>query len=79
MRSLISKEVLVPDDNKSNRGDRDFENRRSSGRESDFSSSSNERERDSKGRFESDDSENESSSSRSGSNMGSSGQPQKKK
>lgn len=78
MRSLISKEVLVPDDNKSNRGDRDFENRQSSGRESDrSSSSSNERERDSKGRFESDDSENESSSS--GSHMGSSGNPQKKK
>jgi hypothetical protein len=71
----------VPDDNKSNRGDRDFENRQSSGRESDFSSSSsNDRERDSKGRFESDDSENESSSSsRSGSHMGSSGNPQKKK
>jgi hypothetical protein len=45
----------VPDDNRSNRGDRDNESRQSSGRESNRGgSSANDRERDEKGRFESD-------------------------
>ena len=61
----------MPDD-KSNRGDRDFESRQSSGHDSNRgSSSTNDRERDSKGRFESDDSDVESSSSSRGGSMGS--------
>jgi hypothetical protein len=78
-----TKEVQVPDDNKSNRGrenegrgNRENESKQSPGRESENdrgSSSTSDRERDSKGRFESDDSESGSSSSRGGSSSGSSG------
>jgi hypothetical protein len=75
------KEVMVPDDNKSNRGNRENEGRQSPSRESenDRGSSSTDRERDSKGRFESDDdSQGGSSSSRGGSGSSSGGSSKKK-
>ena len=64
----------MPDDNKTNHGNRENESRQSPGHESqnDRGGSSNiDRERDAKGRFESDDSESGFSSPRGGSSKGS--------